>query len=317
MHDYETLELDTQTFEDFEDLEDMEDFEDMEDLEDMEDFEDFEASFDPEDFEGDPFIGKALRRVRKLIPKVISKPLLKQVVGMGASTLGQAIGGPAGRKLATTIASQAMREAELEGDFEGDMEGDFEGDFEAAGGDLETLYEMQYYADRAANAESQEEADQFIPIIASLGAKLLPKVIPHIGKGIKALGSLFGRKPRTRRMISALPRVAARTATSLARRRPTPRRTIGYMSQSLGRTLATPRHAATAMRSAPRSALRRRRRYPSATALPMGRSGASPFPSPVNTGLSARYGMRPAYGRQHSGRRRRRILAPVYAVVRF
>jgi hypothetical protein len=201
MRDYEELELDPlagltmedgedlENYEDFEEFEDQEDFEDFEEFEDFEDLEDGELGLDPElweSAEADPFIGKALRRVRRALPGVLSNPLLKRVARMGAGALGQAIGGKQGAALANMVANQVLREASLEGDFESDFEdeSDFESDFEASGGDLEVLYEMQYYADRAARAESQDEADQFIPVIAGLATKLLPKAMPLIGRGI-------------------------------------------------------------------------------------------------------------------------------------
>jgi hypothetical protein len=320
MHDHEAMELGDMSFEDFEDFEDMEDFEsfenyeDYEDFEEMEDFEDLEGVLDPEEFEGDLFIGSALRKIRKGIPKLLSNPLLKKAVNMGAGALGQAIGGSAGRSLATTLAGQAMREADYEGDYEGDFEGDFEADFEAAGGDLEALYEMQYYADRAARAQSAEEADQFLPIVASLAGKLLPKALPFVKKGIGALGRLFSRRRRTRPLMSTLPRVAAQAAMNMGQGPVTPRRAVGALSQSLAQTLANRQRAAAAMRHRPM--MHPGMSYGGAGMLgemPM-RPGYSRYAGPA---AGPRYGSRPGYGmRLPNGMRLRRIRVPVYVAVR-
>ncbi len=369
MRDFEELEADTlaglnlEEGEEMEDYEDFEDFEDLEDFEDFEDFEDGEGSLEAalwESGEADPFLGNALKRIRKAVPGVLSNPLVKRMARLGAGALGQAIGGKQGARLAGMVANQVLREESLEGDFEDfEDESDFEADFEAVGGDLETLYEMQYYADRVATAESQDEADQFIPIIAGLASKLLPKALPLVGRGIRALGSAFGRSRAARPMLRTLPRMAAQAATRLARTRATPTRVINTMSRQLGRTMATPRRLATAIRRplpgrplpgrpmpgrpmpgrpmpgrrpgymrrpgfpqrpryAPRPGFAPQPGLAAPSSLP-----TQPFMGP-RAGLATQaglgvpgYGPRRGYGRRRGSIGRRRILAPVYAVVRF
>jgi hypothetical protein len=168
---------------------------------------------------------------------------------------------------------------------------------------------MQYYADRAARAQSQDEVDQFIPVIAGLASKLLPKAMPLIGKGIGAIGRLFGRRRRSRPLIRTLPRIAAQTATRLARQRATPGRVINTMSRNVGRTLASRQRVAAAMR---RASVASSPRYTP-------RPGIAPRPglaSQRGYSLGTGYVRRPGYARRPGYGRRRRILAPVYAVVR-
>jgi hypothetical protein len=334
MRDFEELELDALGSQNLEDYEEMEDFEELEDYEEMEDFEELEDYEELEDFEelesaeADPFIGAALRRARRALPGVLSNPLLKRMARTGAGALGQAIGGKQGGALASMLANQVLREASLEGDFEGDFEeeSDFESDFEASGGDLEVLYEMQYYADRAARAESQDEVDQFIPVIAGLASSLLPKAMPLIGKGIGAIGRLFGGRRRSRPLIRTLPRVAAQTATRLARQRATPGRVINTMSRSLGQSLASPQRAAAAMRRpgyarrrgiAPRLGYGRRPGYaPRPGMAPrLGYAPRAGYGQPASLAPRPGFGLGTGYGRRPGSRRR--ILAPVYAVVRM
>jgi hypothetical protein len=225
------------------------------DFEDFEDFEDMEVYEDMEDYEGDQFIGKALKR--------FVKPLAVQAAG----ALGSKLLGPQGGRLAQSIASRVLREAEAEGDFEGESEAEFEAEFEAAGGQMQLLYEV---ADAAANAETDQEADmflgalaniagavipkllgetdqedyedmegdQFLPL-AGIAATLLPKAVPLLGKGIKAIGSFFRRK-RSRRAIRKLAPAAARTAVQVANRIKsgksiTPRYVVGSLAGNVAR----------------------------------------------------------------------------------
>lgn len=261
----------------------------LEDLE-MEDYEDFE------NIEADPFIGGALRKARRLAGRVarlpIPKSVLQRVARAGAGALGTAIAGPGGGALATRIANQALREAAYEGDYESEMEGEaaFEAQFEAVGGDLEALYEMEYYAGLAAEAENEAEADEFIGALAGLAGKVLPKAIPLIGKGVRAAGNLFRRRRPTRRMIRTLPRVAARTAMQMQRRPTSPQRVAGTMAHNLATTMATPARV---------SGILQRNRL---TAQQPGRFGR--FPNQASRGQFRRRGRRP------------RRLLPIYAVVR-
>jgi hypothetical protein len=276
--EYELYEL-----EDLEDLEDEGLFEDYEDYEDYEDFEDYE------DLEGDPFIGKWFKKAKQAVSRVARGPLggvLKGLARKAAQVAGGAIGGPAGASIAGAIANRVIRESEFEGEYE--MEGDFEAEFEAEGGDLEVLGEMEYLSEMAAEAESEAEADQFIGAIANLAgsllpsligemedhedyedyedesdmffpaliplaASLLPKAIPWIKKGVSAVGKVINSSPRTRPILKALPKIAARTALSVARKaqqkgRITPKQVAASVAHATAKTLATKKNVAKAMR---------------------------------------------------------------------
>ena len=189
---YETLEM-----EDLGELEDLEDFEqeglgEMEGLGEYEDLELGEAENyeyedlgeqEFEDFEADPFLGRSLRR---FIRNPRLRALLKQLAQRAAQAAGGAIAGPRGAQIANQVASRVIREAELEGEYEAESEAEFEAEFEAAGGDIEILDRMDYYAARAAAADNEAEADQFIGALASLAGPLIKSVAPSL------IGGLFG-----------------------------------------------------------------------------------------------------------------------------
>lgn len=134
----------------------------------------------------------------------------------------QFIGGIA--KLAgPLIKSLASESAAYEGE-----EGFFEGE--------EGYYESEdgYY-----------ESDQFLPLIG-LAAKLLPKALPFVRKGIRALGRVMKSSPQRRKVIGAtLPQLIAKTATSLARQaqagKPiTPQRVAGTMARQTAKAIVRP-----------------------------------------------------------------------------
>jgi hypothetical protein len=188
-----------------------------------------------------------------------------------------------------------LREGEFESDYE--SEADFEYEFEAEGGDLGILDEMQYYAELAAEAESEAEADQFLGVIASLAgplissfmreaeygdyedeadpflgsivsaaSSLLPRAVPLIKRGVQMVGR-FLRRPGTRRAIRSIPRIVAGTATSLMRqaragRRLTPAGVAATMARQTASTLASRRRMAQAVRRNRAAASRFRRQRP-------------------------------------------------------
>lgn len=160
------------------------------------------------------------------------------------SNVGRAFGGLAqGGGLARIMNSVGGALGE-EGEGELDDE-TFEVEFEADGGSLETLYQMEMIAERLASANSEDEADEFLPVLAGLAAKLAPIAVPIakrvLGHGIRAAGR-FLTSPRVRRRVGgiagtairALPGIAARAAGTLARLR---RRRIRVTGQVAGRAL--------------------------------------------------------------------------------
>jgi hypothetical protein len=315
----------------YEDYEDFEDFEDLEDYEDLENYEDYEA---------DPFLGSWARKAVRGIKKVASGPvggILKGLAKKAATVAGGAIAGPAGAKIASMIANRAIRESEYESEFE--EEGEFEAEFEAAGGDPTVLAEMEYLANLAAEAPTDQEADHFIGAIANLAGNLLPglvgemedyedyedyerdeflpaliplatsllpKAIPFIKKGIQAIGKVMARSPRTRKTVKALPRIAAKTVTSLARQAETGRpitkqRIAATVAQQASKTLASKPKLAAAMKPTVAAAAQARRNGSAIAARKMAQRAA--------------YGPVAGIGVPRMGvSRRRRLIRPRYCV---
>jgi len=112
------------------------------------------------------------------------------------------------------------------GDFEMEAEADWEGDFMDMEGDMEdSIMEMEMLAESALEADNEEEADEFIGLLGSLAASLLPKAIPLVTKFIpkiaRGISSFFGKKrhsPIGRKMIRIAPQVIRNVARGAARR---------------------------------------------------------------------------------------------------
>jgi len=94
------------------------------------------------------------------------------------------------------------------------------------------------------------ERDDFLPLLAAA----LPAVLPLVKKGVGAVGKVLRGNRATRPAIRALPRIAAKTAASLARqagtgRRLTPQRVAATVAQQASRTLASRRGLAQAIQA--------------------------------------------------------------------
>ena len=185
--------------------------------------------------------------------------------------------------------------------------------------------ELHYNAAMAAEAGSDQEADPFIGAIANLAGPLLsslmgetadplyedgfegendmlgerdeffpaliPFAAPLIGRGIKALGSLFSRNRRTRRLVRALPKVAAETAYDMRRlgRRPTSRDVAASMARRTTRVLGNPTALSRTMRQNRVIAARAQAR-PAMSMRPQGTMGMAGA-APMNRGGMRRYGI--------------------------
>lgn len=150
----------------YRELEALEDLEDMEFAslgEDYEDWEDFEGAdefaFEDGEGEGDYFLGG----------------LLKRLAAPAAQAVGGAIAGPSGAKIAGQLASSIFQESAYE--YEDELEGDFEAEFEAEGGDPNVLDEMNYWAELAAEAEDEADADHFLGVLGKLAGPLLSSIM--------------------------------------------------------------------------------------------------------------------------------------------
>jgi hypothetical protein len=309
------------------------------------------GGYETSDLEADPFLGgllrKATRTISRVVPGGIGPGFLKQLAQQAAKVAGGAIAGPAGANIATQIAGKVLREGDLY--YESSWESaSYEVDAAMEGDPL--FEELHYNAAMAAEAGSDQEADPFIGAIANLAGPLLsslmgetadplyedgfdgetdmlgerdeflpaliPLAAPLIGRGIKALGSLFSRNRRTRRLVRALPKVAAETAYDMRRlgRRPTSRDVAASMARRTTRVLGNPTALSRTMRQNRVIAARAQAR-PATSMRPMGTMGMAGA-APMNRGGMRRYGIfySPLAPASRSGRRVvGYALRPIYA----
>ena len=244
----------------------------------------FDAFDDEADFLSDetgPLVKGTL--ARKMVKKVKqdarkSNASRKRVAHSCAKVAGAAAAGAKGAKIASAAAKKVAKKAARDG--EDVYEADGEGDFEAMGGDLALYKQMQYLANRAAETESEAEADEFLGALAGLAGPLLTSLVgesetdwedgedyfdeegdeffgalaaalpvvaklaaPLVKRGVKAVGKAL-RSKRTRNVIRRLPGVALNTATSLARQaqrgRITPSRVAATLGRETYRTFCAP-----------------------------------------------------------------------------
>jgi hypothetical protein len=143
---------------------------------------DEEAFFDFEDFEDEEglFEGETGPLVRREAKRAIqsAKKSLKQakvtpqkVVQNAAKAAGAAVAGKKGAQVALKAAKQAAASPSREDESEA------EALFESLGGDFEIYDQMQYLAQRAAEAESEGEADEWIGAVASLAGPLINSLL--------------------------------------------------------------------------------------------------------------------------------------------
>jgi hypothetical protein len=134
---------------------------------------------------------------------------------------------------------------------------------------------MEHLAHVAAEAESEQEAAEgFLPLIPLVASKLLPlaaKAIPAVAKALPKISNVVSRvtpqltrgvsnitrglfrNPRTRPLVRAVPSIARRTVTSIARQaaagRPvTPQVAQRTLTQQTRSVLADPRQAVQVLR---------------------------------------------------------------------
>ena len=287
------------------------------------------GAYETSDLEADPFLGplisKATRNISRAFPGSMSPGFLKQLAQQAAKVAGGAIGGPAGASIAAQIAGNVLREGDLY--YESSWESSWYETEAAMEGDP-LMEAMSYNAAMAAEAASDQEAAPFIDAVAELAGPglssllgetadplyedgfdgetdtlgerdeflpaLIPFAAPLIGRGIKALGSVLSSNPRTRRLLGALPTVAAETAYEMRSlgRQPTPRDVAGAMARGTTRVLGNPTKLSQTMRQNRASAARAQARPPMSTGTvrtmgTMGTAGAAPG----NRGGMRRYGI--------------------------
>ena len=235
-------------------------------------------------------VRSATQSISRATGGIINDQVLKNVAQHAARVAGGAIAGPQGAQIASQIASRVIREGEYEDVFESSYEnGNYESMLENAGVDMEAVADMHYFANRLAEAESEAEADEFLgallPIIGQVAAPLisnlvkgtkesdgfgdmfdgeswgegsrdeflpalLPLAAPLIAQGVGALGKLFTRRKKTRKLAEATPQIVYEAAFELARKRYPMTRTgvASAVGSATARTLANRQRMAQAMR---------------------------------------------------------------------
>jgi hypothetical protein len=283
-------------------------------------------------FEGenaDPFLGGLVSG----LSGALSGPLggmLKGLAGRAAVAAGRAIGGPQGAQIAGSIADRVLREQEMGGDFEASS--DFEAQLASIGGDMGVLREMAQLSGMAAQAGSPRQADQFLGAIASLAGNLLPgllggqreaeeegdeffpallplakmalpHVLPLVQKGIQAIGRSMEADPTTRPAAVALPPIAAKTVTSLAKQAQAGKKidkkaVVATLAKAATKTLASKPALANAIE---------------ATKAVTQSSQANQEVGAYRSGYGGGYGS-PSYSQPYGQAQGRRIIRPRYCV---
>lgn len=167
-----------------------------------------------------------------------------------------------------------LGEGELEFELEHELEGDGEFELEHELNPVRKVYldamlEMEHMANAAAESESENEAEQFFPLLLPLAAKLAPmalkmapkilgKVLPQVGravnkvaprlmKGISGIGKKLHRSPRTRPLVRTLPTIVRKTVGTISRQaakgRPVTPATAQRILQSNARRVLADKHA--------------------------------------------------------------------------
>jgi hypothetical protein len=146
-------------------------------------------------------------------------------------------------ELEAELEDELEGEAEMEGELEFELE--MEDEFESEGPNpVNKIYPdamMEHLGRAAMNAEGEDEAaEHFLPLIPLVASKLLPlaaralpklagrvlprvakaitRVTPSLTRSISHLTRTLHRNPNTRRLVRAIPSVARRAVTTIAKR---------------------------------------------------------------------------------------------------
>lgn len=262
---------------------DLGEFEEFDDFGEFEGFAEFETSWGdpytdsmiPSDSEVDEFLGKVFRSVGRFIKKGIRwvgkrlPGVFKVLAPLAAKVLGGVVGGPAGSMIASALTSAIVKEAEGEDEEHALAEMlEDEALFESAGGDYEALEYMELFAEDAATAEDEAEADYAIGRMALMTRRLLKRdrrlraVYPRIAKGAAALAKTFRGNPQTRDAIRLIPLIVRNTLVQLSRHRGamTPRLVVTVMAKQAAKALASRNRVSTGLRRHKRIVARSRHR---------------------------------------------------------
>jgi hypothetical protein len=118
-------------------------------------------------------------------------------------------------------------EAEAETEYESELEEEYEEEAEEFVNPIRRIYRdaelMAHLSTRAAQTESEDEAEAFIGALVPIAARLIPRAgrlltrnAPSLIRGVSRLTRQLRRNPATRQFITAIPVILQRTAQSLA-----------------------------------------------------------------------------------------------------
>jgi hypothetical protein len=118
-------------------------------------------------------------------------------------------------------------EAEAEAEWEGEAENEWEDEGEQFVNPVRRIYRdaelMAHLSSRAAEAETESEAEAFIGALVPIAAQLIPRAAtlvarnaPALIRGATAISRRLRSRQGTRQLVRALPVVVQRTAQSLA-----------------------------------------------------------------------------------------------------
>ena len=122
---------------------------------------------------------------------------------------------------------EAEFDFEAEAEYEAEHEEEVEGEAEEFVNPVRRIYRdaelMAHLSSRAAQAESEAEAEAFLGALIPIATRLIPRATqllvrnaPTLIRGVSRLGRQLRRDPATRRFITAIPVILQRTAQSLA-----------------------------------------------------------------------------------------------------
>jgi hypothetical protein len=198
----------------------------------------------------------------------------KAILTGGGAALGGALGGTPGAVAGGALgagASTLLPDRELEAELESEFESEFEFEGEGEISPVTRIYPdamMEHLGHAAMEAESEHEAAEgFLPLIPLVASKLVPlaaralpriaarvlprvarsvsRVTPHLTRSVGNLSRTLYRNPQTRPLLRALPSIARRTVTSIARRAATgrpvsPQQAVRIMAHQNRRVLSNP-----------------------------------------------------------------------------
>jgi hypothetical protein len=194
-----------------------------------------------------------LRRAARVAARSVAGGLGDVGAALGGTpgSVGAGAGGAAGAALGRVLADLFPRT------------GDPELEWEAEANPIRRVYPdalMEHLAHRAAETESEAEAEALVGALIPLAARLVPRAAPAImraapqlARGVARAVRALRASPTTRPLVRTVPQIVRRTATSIARQagrgQPvTPRRAVTTLARQTARTLSSPQQCVAAYR---------------------------------------------------------------------